>query len=413
MSELIKFNLFEKPLLKSYIIFIFLFQLMISSGSIGFNVNYVKTFELYNENILICSDKGIYLFDKSLNTYNERKIFSNSISLDKFGFITINQFKDRNKYITVLYEKNIYILTKEGQICFEKNINFDSVGTYYTLVLVPFDSEINDDNSYYYFFIGYIKGNNGESQFIIDYFYFNNLFGDIYSSSTYTLTIPNYQYISTFFGFSCQLMKSSKYKHILTCFFHVNKKLIIVPYNLDNISQVFDELIYESDESINPTLFSSVISEDKTKSLICYLKDWKYSKCGKYNINRGRYNLIYGEENFDCKNEQFSTTLMYGSFDGEEFIFGCSGGYNNYFLIKFDSDFEIKSMVNYYQYVVDVCDCLGFSIVKFKSNDNYLIIQSCGNNKGVIYDNLPEGIKYVKTQNFQIETEQNQIKETY
>ena len=51
MSELIKFNLFEKPLLKSYIIFIFLFQLMISSGSIGFNVNYVKTFELYNENI--------------------------------------------------------------------------------------------------------------------------------------------------------------------------------------------------------------------------------------------------------------------------------------------------------------------------------------------------------------------------
>ena len=112
MSELIKFNLFEKPLLKSYIIFIFLFQLMISSGSIGFNVNYVKTFELYNENILICSDKGIYLFDKSLNTYNERNIFSNSITQDKFGFITINQFKDRNKYITVLYEKNIYILTK-------------------------------------------------------------------------------------------------------------------------------------------------------------------------------------------------------------------------------------------------------------------------------------------------------------
>jgi hypothetical protein len=26
---------------------------------------------------------------------------------------------------------------------------------------------------------------------------------------------------------------------------------------------------------------------------------------------------------------------MYGSFDGEEFIFGCSGWYNNYFLLMF------------------------------------------------------------------------------
>ena len=143
--------------------------------------------------------------------------------------------------------------------------------------------------------------------------------------------------------------------------------------------------------------------------MICYLKEWNYLKCDKYDINNNQLNTIYEERNTGCNNFQFSTTLMYSSINKDEFIFGCYGNNRDYNLIKLDSDFELETIVNNYQYQVNDCDCNTFSIAKFINNE-YSVILSCRDKKVNIYNNLPEGIKYAKTQ--KVVTEENENETT-
>ena len=100
---------------------------------------------------------------------------------------------------------------------------------------------------------------------------------------------------------------------------------------------------------------------------------------------------------------------MYSSINKDEFIFGCYGYSSDYNLIKLDSDFELEKKVNNMQYQVNDCNCNIFSIAKFINNE-YSIILSCRDKKVNIYNNLPEGIKYAKTQ--KVQTEENESETT-
>ena len=207
----------NKQLLKSYITLIFLMKLVFCSTiTENLDVNFMKTFELKDGNILACTEKGIYLYNKAEEEYIQQKFFSNTYPDNKFDFVTINQFEVGKKLIVVLYENYICVLTEEGYYFTGIDVNFGSPeGTYYTLV--PYKSEKNkeDNIDYYYFFVGYLMENNANKPCYIDYFNINYNSGAI-ETFTYSLSIPGYVYIYTHKGFSCQIMNSVDYGEVLT-----------------------------------------------------------------------------------------------------------------------------------------------------------------------------------------------------
>ena len=126
-------------------------QPIVSSTQINIGANYIRTFELEGGNIIMCTDKAIYLYRKDQGTIEMQKSFSNTVSYEDFHFVTISQFEVGRKCVIALYKNMIYIFTEDGQYFTDKIVNFDSSGNYYALV--PYKIQINPDNSNYYYFI--------------------------------------------------------------------------------------------------------------------------------------------------------------------------------------------------------------------------------------------------------------------
>ena len=108
---------------------------------------------------------------------------------------------------------------------------------------------------------------------MICYYYLNNVNGIITKVEEMPLSIQWHQHITSYNGFSCQIMKSDTKGEVLTCFFHVNERLYISSYDINTFGEI-NELTYQSDSSNNPIFIRSTLSGDKTKSLVCYLKNW-------------------------------------------------------------------------------------------------------------------------------------------
>ena len=136
---------------KIYILNAFLFQLTFLSTSISLIDNYLKAFDMQNGNLLICTDKAIYLYSKSDGEYSQQISFETNVSQENFNFVTISQFEVGRNCIVVLYINIIYIFVEDGQYFTGKNFDFNSSGKYYTLI-ITYKLQINSDNSNYYYF---------------------------------------------------------------------------------------------------------------------------------------------------------------------------------------------------------------------------------------------------------------------
>ena len=377
-------------------------QPIFSSTQININANYIRTFELEGGNIIMCTDKAIYLYRKDQGTIEMQKSFSNTVSYEDFYFVTISQFEVGRKCVIALYKNMIYIFTEDGHYFTEKSIHFDSYGNYYTLV--PYTIQINSDNSnYYYFFVGYLK-NDGNIQFMISYFYLNNVNGEIVKVNEQSLSISGEDYINSYEGFSCQTMVSDSQGSLLTCFFHVNEKLLVSSYDI-NTFEAINQLIYQTDTDIKPIYISSAVSGDKTKSLVCYLKNWGILRYDKYDINENSLTMVYEETTKQCNNQNPSLNFLYNTRTYDEYIFACYGYTHDYNLIKLNSNFEVERIINNYQYTTNDCDCSTMSITQSLVDENkYINVLSCSNDNKIIYVDLPEGFAYDKTQKLFIET---------
>jgi len=399
----LKSNTYKNPSFVIIILYFLSIQPILSGTQIDINANYMRAFELEGGNILMCTDKAIYLYIKNQGTITMQKHFDNIVSYDDFNFVTISQFEVGQKCVVILYKNKINIFTEDGQYFTDKIVNFDSSGNYYALV--PYKIQINPDNSnYYYFFVGYLKGAQGNQQFMICYFYLNNINGDIIKVDEKPLSIQGQESISSFYGFSCQVMKSNTNGEVLTCFFHVSETLIISSFDI-NTFQAINGLIYQTDTDIQPIYMRSAPSEDKTKSLICYLKDWMFGRCEKYDINDNSLTLIYEDNTTQCNIQSPSFNSLYNTRSYDEYIFMCYGYHHQYNLIKLDSNFEVERIIINDQYTINDCDCSTFSITKSLVDETkYINSLSCSNNNTIIYVDLPEGFIYDKTQKLFIET---------
>ena len=135
-QNLIKLNISKNSIFISYIFYSILFQIIFSNTLLDINANYLKAFELNDgNNILICTEKGIYLYNKANKIYESKRTFENILEQSEFDFLVIDQFKIGQKYIIVLYKDMIFIFTEDGQFLTEEEVNFYSDGKYYSIVL--------------------------------------------------------------------------------------------------------------------------------------------------------------------------------------------------------------------------------------------------------------------------------------
>ena len=100
----------KNSLFISYLLYSLIFRTILSSIPLNTFGNYLKAFELKDgNNILMFTEKGIFLYNKVTEIFEAKKNFTNPIDLNDFDLITIEQFDIGNNYIIVLYKEMIYI----------------------------------------------------------------------------------------------------------------------------------------------------------------------------------------------------------------------------------------------------------------------------------------------------------------
>ena len=373
------------------IIFKFLSQFVCSNDLLT-QAKYLRIFELENGKILFCTEKGILLLEGTgeIIEIKESKI-ENEISKEQFDFVTISQFEEREKFIVITYKTIIFIFTPEGEYFSKGYINFITKGMYYTLV--PYKVIRNNLINEYHFLIGYL-GNEGESKFLLSDFSFDNESRILNLAHTFPLNL-NEQVYNTESGFSCHIMNSNQYNNVLTCFFQVNSFLTASSFNLDNFSFI-ENLYVKSGNERQPWYIKSAISIDKTKALICYLRNKDHGLCEKYNINEHNLTLFLinnNEYNFQCENSLSSSSMIYSSKIINEFIFACLGYDSEISFIKFNSNFGIESKNYSKEYKINNNNCFFLTILKYKNKDKYSMYVSCDNQEVLLLEDLPEDLK--------------------
>ena len=374
------------------IILTFLSQIICQNDLLA-QANYIKTFELENGKILFCTEKGIRLSDENLNQIlitNDTE-FEADVYINDFDFVTISQFEEGEKYIIVAYKKVIFIFSSEGEYFTKGNIDFDPKGRYYTLV--PYKIISTDLINEYYFIIGYI-GNGEGTQLLFSDFCLDKISRNLYlkRSIFIDLTIVSTSYN----GFSCNKMKSKLYNEVITCFFQVGSNLIVSSFNLENLTSI-NNLYLVKNTGGEPINIKSVIDTSKSRALICYLEGWYASTCEKYDINGNNLTFIqintYDYER-KCKNSHPSTTIIYNPKKVNEYIFGCLGDQKDLVFIKFNSNFEIVSLIPNKKYYINNTDDTHFilSIVKLPNQEKYSLLISYEKKSFIFKNDIPEGL---------------------
>ena len=293
-----------------------IFSILISQASLSIQclrgLKFIKTFELERKDILICSEKGIFLSDPGITNIKNGYLFEKEIPEQELTFLTIRQYAEDKKYIIIAYKKIVYVFNSEGYYVNHTSIELSTSGNYYTLVPYKLDSKINE----YYFIIGYLNKNN----LYISFYTFNNISGQISSNDRIELT-PNKVIYSIVGGFSCQIMKKNNDEKVLTCFYKNDHDISISSYNLPNFSKI--EGLTKEITGVKPKFVLSVISSDSTAALVCYLKEYKYISCDKYDIINNDIIHIYPDpyKKIECNLGNILYNIMYSSLYQENFFF--------------------------------------------------------------------------------------------
>ena len=270
-----------------------------------------------NGNNLLCSTKGIYIFDlnfeKILSYYDfEEEIYT----LEDSRFITIKQFSDEDGGNILLLTKEIfYFLNPDGTFIFKNKINIENTGLIYSLV--PYKK-----NNNYNFIMGFINKNSrlnlcfysiNASQNKIDLIYDYEVNSDNTNDSNFD--IDN--------AFDCKIMNSNLYGDVLTCFyFYKNiKGICTTSFNIENNFSIYSDLNLCS---INNTAINMQVEiyKIKSKSIICFLESIQANgHCMIFDINSISFSnsaLCF----YLCKKEPEKIKLKYIK-QTQEYIFSC------------------------------------------------------------------------------------------
>ena len=322
---------------KKFIIFFYLFYNIKSQDYFDSLIClYPKAYTMYNgNNILICSN-GIYIYNSNFKKQLNFKAFSTEISsYTNAGFINIAQYPN-NGYIIITTISDFYLLSSEGEILFNTDINFDNSEDYYTLVPYLYNGNYN-------FILGFIN-----SSKVFDFIYYNiNIFqksiGIIKEFSPPILNINGGVLKNLLNGLDCQIMYSDSYGELLTCFhfdLYPGEMGAFSLYLNSDIELISDLCLLYKLENISPYYLKAVASPDKSKALI-----------GLTTMYSTGYYLIY-----DINSRNFTSFTQYFSISPVSAF-----------------HFQVQYFSRTHEYIISVTDKRNYKMAKFDENMNIII----------------------------------------
>ncbi len=361
-------------MIKKFLLLVFFFQNFIKVES-SLDYKYIIFFQLLNENYILCTEKGIHLYDSQIENLISQKLFSEEISESDFKFVNIDQFSiDEDGYVIIVYKNIFYFYSYSGSLLFSCDLTITITGKTYTLV--PYKS-----GDSYNFMLGYI----GESSStMINYYNIN-----IPNESIELLTTKNIvlrsaskvEQTTSNTDFSCQIMISNTFGDVLTCFY-------IVTYYLGINSYIINEDFAESsigsvaDRSIGECYIKSETTLEKDKAIVsCAVENVVPTICYDINSNQITSKKSYGT---NIKLNSFSSVSLSFIKKTNEFILSAYSYSNNFTVFKFNQNLDelVKDNINddcKPDFHNSQCGTLGYVSIVYKSESNsYNLMASCG-----------------------------------
>ena len=357
-----------------YFLIIFLIK-YINADEIVFEFKHTKFFQLINDKYILCTEKGIYLYDSQLKNKISDHIFTTEISsASDFYFVIIEQFPlNDGGNIVILYKDKFYFYSKEGEYIFSTDLPFQQSGTSYTLVPYKKGEQLN-------VIIGYI----GQGQSTMVGYYridiSNEKLLEITTTNIILRTNSNFEKKDSEAGFSCHLMLSNQYGEVLTCFYSVTKYFGLNSYIIE--SNFAESLIGSlCNKTLLTSYIKSAITPEKDKAIICCPStESKQVVCLCYDINKHEFISIkqFGE---NIHLDFYSITLFYSK-KTKEFI---ASGYDydgNFTISIFDSELNTKKDENEKDkcnadFHASKCTVNYVSMIYVTDTNNYSLMTSC------------------------------------
>ena len=318
------------------------------------------------------------IFKDSINYY---KIGSNKLIHSLASNQKIQSEGDLNcidfgEFVTDLTKDNILIIKNyayyvlDGE--YSNNEKLSELGNYPSELVA-----LNCDNLACYFIVGIIN-----QKKIYLYLY--------KKSSSISLTGSN-SAMSSFVinnieseNLSCHLMTAISEGEVLSCFYQSDSKEIVASSFNINISKkkiTAVESLTKSKITNGAKIIKTNISEDKTKSYICYINDDNNCDCLTYDIT----NNEFGEFEtylYDCLPNIYSLNFVYYEQSYEHFLY-CFNSPEKFSLVKLNKNFQ-KLNVKYNgiydleDYMKEKCTNYYLSTMAYSSNQ-IIVLLNCDN----------------------------------
>ena len=355
-----------------YFLIVFLIN-NIKTDGILFEFKHVNFFQLINGNYILCTEKGIYLYDSQIKNNLSKHIFETEVSSSAdFYFVTIEQFSIHDGgNIVILYKDNFYFYSKEGEYIFSTDLPFQQSGKSYTLVPYKKGDQLN-------VIIGYRENTNT----MVGYYKIdvsNKILSEIITTNIILRTNSKEKQQTSNADFSCQLMISIQYGEVLTCFYLATYYLGLNSYNIDDNFSESSSIVSLCDKNIQTSYIKSAITPEKDKAIICCSSSQKVV-CACYDINKQEFisTKSFGE---NIQSTFYSVTLSYSKIT-KEFI--ASGfNYDSKFIVSiFDSELNTKKDEDENDlcnpnFQVSSCSVNYVSMVYNSETNNYSMMTSC------------------------------------
>jgi hypothetical protein len=184
-------------------------------------------------------------------------------------------------------------------------------------------------------------------------------------------------------------MVSSSIGIVLACFCGIQEgkdSALVITIDPDNeFSTNFVSNIYIDPDGKKIKYISSSVNKDNTEALFCFVMESQTAKCLNYDINNNILSNVIIEYN-NCSFSQNGINSYYFD-EAKEYVFSCVDGNKNFFMKRFDENFNIiedndiyngKQFMNCEQYT-------SFSIIYISQYKEYSIIinTNCDNDSGI------------------------------
>ena len=321
-----------KFLTSNYNIFIFQKIILLTFVLKFINIKSLQNFKsiyLSNDCYLIVRPENITIFNNIYNNTNHVYQFVDDqiiTTTEESEMISFGVFKNDSISPNLLVVKNyIYAIQNQNHLC-----NFKLRDIYRYSEVYPYQC-IN----YFCFYIIGIVNSNKE---LYLYLYKNpadSCKSDVVSNFTINNIYSN--------NLSCQFMINLFCGNVLTCFYqNNNSEIISISFNINITSYEIKPIQSLTKQKSNngAIIIKSILSQDRTKSLVCYISNDNNCNCLIYYINTNEWDE-YSTYLNNCSINFSSLNIEY--FDiSNEYILYCLKSSSELTLVKLDLEFNIK-----------------------------------------------------------------------